>query len=148
MKFSKDKFKVYHAGGNIGKNLLLVKDIMITGKKLPTININKTINDAVKVINKKKLGLVVVLKKGYVTGIITDGDCRRAIKDLKKNNKIEKFMSRKPLFVSENISAQKALSIMSENKVTSLCVPTENSLNKKNKKIKAIVHLHRILSIG
>ena len=43
MKFSKDKFKIFHAGGNIGKNLLLVKDIMITGKKLPTININKTI---------------------------------------------------------------------------------------------------------
>ena len=141
MKFSKDKFKVYHAGGNIGKNLLLVKDIMITGKKLPTININKTINDAVKVINKKKLGLVVVLKKGYVTGIITDGDCRRAIKDLKKNNKIEKFMSRKPLFVSENISAQKALSIMSENKVTSLCV---HSGKAKNRSV-GIIHIHDIL---
>ena len=148
MKFSKDKFKIFHAGGNIGKNLLLVKDIMITGKKLPTININKTINDAVKVINQKKLGLVVVLNKGYVKGIITDGDCRRAIKDLRKNNKIEKFMSRKPLFVSENLPAPKALSIMSEKKITSLCVPTEKTLNKKNKKIKAIVHVHRILDFG
>ena len=99
MKFSKDKFKIFHAGGNIGKNLLLVKDIMITGKKLPTININKTINDAVKVINKKKLGLVVVIKNGYVAGIITDGDCRKAIRDLKKNNKIENFMTIKPFFV-------------------------------------------------
>ena len=148
MKFSKDKFKIFHAGGNIGKNLLLVKDIMITGKKLPTININKTINDAVKVINKKKLGLVVVLNKGYVEGIITDGDCRRAIKDLKKNNKIEKFMSRKPMFVSENVSAPKALSVMSENKITSLCVATEKTLNKKKKKLKAIVHVHRILDFG
>tara|TARA_B100001996_G_scaffold374272_1_gene352691 strand:+ start:1130 stop:2107 length:978 start_codon:yes stop_codon:yes gene_type:complete len=148
MKFSKDKFKIFHAGGNIGKNLLLVKDIMITGKKLPTINIKKTINEAVKTIEKKKLGLVVVLNNGYVTGLITDGDCRRAIKDLKKNNKIEKFMSRKPLFVSENISVPKALSIMSENKITSLCVPTEKTLNKKNKKLKAIVHVHRILDLG
>ena len=148
MKFSKDKFKIFHAGGNIGKNLLLVKDIMITGKKLPTININKTINDAVKIINKKKLGLVVVLDKGYVEGIITDGDCRRAIKDLKKNNKIEKFMSRKPMFISENISAPKALSIMSKNKITSLCVATEKTLNKKKKKLKAIVHVHRILDFG
>ena len=148
MKFSKDKFKIFHAGGNIGKNLLLVKDIMITGKKLPTINIKKTINEAIKTIEKKKLGLVVVLNNGYVTGLITDGDCRRAIKDLKKNNKIEKFMSRKPLFVSENISVPKALSIMSENKITSLCVPTEKTLNKKNKKLKAIVHVHRILDLG
>ena len=148
MKFSKDKFKIFHAGGNIGKELLLVRDIMIKGKKLPTISINKTINDAVKVINRKKLGLVVVLKKGYVTGLITDGDCRRAIKDIRKNNKIEKFMSRKPLFVSENTTVTKALSVMSENKITSLCVPTEKTLNKKNKKLRAIVHVHRILDLG
>ena len=148
MKFSKDKFKIFHGGGNIGRNLLTVRDVMIAGKKLPIINVNKTINEAVKVINKKKLGLVVVLKKGYVAGIITDGDCRRAIRNLRKNNKIENFMSRKPLFISENISASKALSIMSEKKITSLCVPTEKTMNKKNKKIKAIVHVHRILDFG
>ena len=34
IKFSKDRFKIFHAGGNIGKNLLLVKDIMITGKNI------------------------------------------------------------------------------------------------------------------
>ena len=148
LKFSKDKFKVYHSGGNIGKNLLLVKDIMITGNKLPTISINKSINDAIKIINKKKLGLVVVINKGFVSGLITDGDCRRAIKNLKKSNKIENFMSRKPMFISENVPASKALSVMSENKITSLCVPSEKTLNKKNKKLKAIVHVHRILDFG
>ena len=89
LKFSKDKFKIYHSGGNIGKNLLLVKDIMITGNKLPTISINKSINDAIKIINKKKLGLVVVINKGFVSGLITDGDCRRAIKNLKKGHTIK-----------------------------------------------------------
>ena len=34
-KFSKDKFKVFHPGGNIGSSLLLAKDIMIVGKKCP-----------------------------------------------------------------------------------------------------------------
>ena len=32
-KFSKEKFKVFHPGGNIGKSLLLAKDIMVSGKK-------------------------------------------------------------------------------------------------------------------
>ena len=121
---------------------------MITGNKLPTISINKSINDAIKIINKKKLGLVVVINKGFVSGLITDGDCRRAIKNLKKSNKIENFMSRKPMFISENVPASKALSVMSENKITSLCVPSEKTLNKKNKKLKAIVHVHRILDFG
>ena len=40
-KFSKEKFKVFHPGGNIGKSLLLAKDIMGTGKKMPIINYNK-----------------------------------------------------------------------------------------------------------
>ena len=31
-KFSKEKFKIYHPGGNIGNTLLLAKDIMLVGK--------------------------------------------------------------------------------------------------------------------
>ena len=40
-KFSKEKFKVFHPGGNIGGSLLLAKDIMVTGNKLPVINYKK-----------------------------------------------------------------------------------------------------------
>ena len=40
-KFSKEKFKIYHPGGNIGNTLLLAKDIMLVGKKIPIINDNK-----------------------------------------------------------------------------------------------------------
>ncbi len=84
IRFSKERFKIFHPGGNIGKNLLLVKDIMITGKKLPIINIKKTIYDAIKIIDKKKLGLVVVNEKNKIAGILTDGDARRGIKYYKK----------------------------------------------------------------
>ena len=62
-KFSKEKFKIFHPGGNIGGALLLAKDIMVTGNKLPVINFNKKLNDALKIINQKKLGIVVILKK-------------------------------------------------------------------------------------
>ena len=50
MKFSKEKFKVFHPGGNIGGSLLLAKDIMLTGKKLPVINFKKKLSDALKVM--------------------------------------------------------------------------------------------------
>ena len=80
-KFSKEKFKSFHPGGNIGKSLLLAKDIMISGKNMPVINFNKTLKDALKEINKKKLGIIVVLAKKYIKGIITDGDLRRDFKE-------------------------------------------------------------------
>ncbi len=59
-----------------------VKDIMITGNKLPTVNVNKNIYDATKVIDKKKLGIVIVMEKKQIKGIITDDDTRRRIKYL------------------------------------------------------------------
>ena len=147
--FSKDKFKIFHPGGNIGKNLLLVKDIMIKGKKLPIINFSKSIDDAIKVINKKKLGLVVILEKGLVKGILTDGDARRGIKFYSKNEKVKKFMTFNPYFISENQAASKALAIMNEKKVTSLLVCSDGDLNKKSSaKLRGIVHIHSLLNYG
>ena len=79
-KFSKEKFKVFHPGGNIGNSLLLAKDIMVVGEKMPIINYNKSFKDALKVMNQKKLGFVVIVKKKYIKGVITDGDLRRELK--------------------------------------------------------------------
>jgi len=147
IKFSKDRFKVFHPGGNIGQTLLLVKDIMITGEKLPVINIKKSIYDATKVIAKKKLGLVVVTQKNLVRGIITDGDARRGMKYNSKEDNIAKFMSSNPLFVSENMPASKALSLMNEKKITSLLVFSDK-IRGKNKKLRGIVHIHALLKYG
>ena len=148
-KFSKEKFKIFHSGGNIGGSLLLAKDIMVTGKKLPTISYKKNFTDALKVINKKKLGIVVVLKKGFISGLVTDGDLRREMKFLSKKNNLERFMTKKPLIVNENMSASKALAIMNEKKITSLLVVSENNYKKKNNlRLKGIIHIHFLLQYG
>ena len=53
MKFSKEKFKVFHPGGNIGNSLLLAKDIMVSGNKMPVINYKRNLIEALKTMNKK-----------------------------------------------------------------------------------------------
>ncbi len=150
MSFSKERFKVFHPGGNIGQTLLLVKDIMITGSKLPIVNVNKSIYDATKVIDNKKLGLVVVMEKSQVKGILTDGDARRGIKSYSKDDHLKKFMTPNPLFISESAPASKALSLMNEKKITSLLVASEKDYNnaKLTKKLKGIVHIHSLLQFG
>jgi arabinose-5-phosphate isomerase len=150
MSFSKERFKVFHPGGNIGQNLLLVKDIMITGSKLPKINVNKSIYDATKVIDQKKLGLVVVMEKNQIKGILTDGDARRGIKYYTKNDHLKKFMTPNPLFVSESAPASKALSLMNEKKITSLLVASKEDCKKarKTKRLKGIIHIHSLLQYG
>jgi arabinose-5-phosphate isomerase len=148
-KFSKEKFKLYHSGGKIGETLLLSKDIMISGKKLPIINFKKNLGEALKVINQKKLGIIVVLKNKYITGLVTDGDLRREMKFLSKKTNLNKFMTKKPLVVNENMSAEKALAIMSEKKITSLLVVSDNDYKKRKKmKLKGIIHIHFLLKSG
>ena len=149
LKFSKEKFKIFHPGGNIGGSLLLAKDIMVTGKKLPVIDFKKNISSALKIMNQKKLGILVVLKNRCIAGLVTDGDLRREMKFLSKNINLENLMTKKPLFVNENMSASKALGIMNEKKITSLLVVSDKDFNKKKKiKLKGIIHIHFLLSHG
>jgi len=148
-KFSKEKFKIYHPGGNIGGSLLLAKDIMVTGNKLPIVDASKSLGDALKVINHKKLGIVVILKKKFIAGLVTDGDLRREIKFLSRKTNLQKFMTKKPLLVSENMPASKALAIMNEKKITSLLVVSDRDFKKKNNvKLKGIIHIHLLLRYG
>ena len=145
-KFSKEKFKIFHPGGNIGESLLLAKDIMVTGKKLPIIDYRKNLSESLKVMNQKKLGIVVVLKKRNILGIVTDGDLRREMKYLTKKSSLEKFMTKKPCLVNENMPASKALAIMNEKKITSLLVVSDKDFKKKNNiKLKGIIHIHFLL---
>jgi arabinose-5-phosphate isomerase len=146
--FSKEKFKIFHPGGNIGSSLLLAKDIMVTGKKMPFINHKKKLKDALKIMNEKKLGIIVVLKNNFIKGLVTDGDLRREVKNYTKDKNLNQLMSEKPLVVNENMPASKALGIMSENKITSLLVVSDRDYKKKNKKLKGIIHIHILLQNG
>ena len=147
-KFSQEKFKVFHPGGNIGASLLLAKDIMVVGNKMPIINYKKSLKDALKIINKKKLGIVVIIKNRYIKGLVTDGDLRRELKHYSKNENLEKFMTKTPLVVNENMPSSKALAIMNEKKITSLLVVSDKDLKKKNKILKGIIHIHFLLQNG
>ena len=148
IKFSKERFKVFHPGGNIGQTLLLVKDIMVSGSKIPKVKITSNIKEASSKITKFKLGLAIVMKKNIVAGILTDGDARRSLRYNLKDKNLEKIMTSNPIFISENSTASKALAIMNKKKITSLLVASEKSINNKIKKLTGIVHIHSILQFG
>ena len=148
MKFSKEKFKIFHPGGNIGNSLLLAKDIMVSGNKMPTINFKKDFNEALTTMNKKNLGIIIVLKNNYIAGIITDGDLRRELNKVNKNDNLEKLMTKNPFIINESMPASKALAIMSEKKITSLLVSSDKSMKKIKKNLKGIIHIHSLLKNG
>ncbi len=147
-KFSKEKFKIFHPGGNIGNSLLLAKDIMVKGTKMPIISHKKSFKDALSEMNKKKLGIVVILANRFIVGLVTDGDLRRELKNFSTNENLKRFMTKKPLVVNENMPASKALSIMNEKKITSLLVVSDADYKKNNKILRGIIHIHFLLKNG
>ena len=147
-KFSKEKFKIFHPGGNLGNTLLLAKDIMVKGNSMPVVDYKRNLKDSLKIMTKKKLGIVVISRKRFIKGIITDGDLRRELKNYNNNVNVTKIMNTKPRVVSENTPASKALAIMNEKKITSLLVVSDKDQNKSNKVLKGIIHIHFLLQNG
>ena len=143
-KFDKLDFKKLHPSGSLGAQLKTVEDIMITGNRIPFINEKLSMKKGLYILSEKQLGILIVRNsKKKTIGIITDGQIRR-YNEKNSNLHIKKayeIMTKNPVSVDKNILAAKALSIMNNKKITSLCV------HEKKNKIKTIgvIHVHNIL---
>tara|TARA_E500000178_G_scaffold305575_1_gene317196 strand:+ start:28 stop:858 length:831 start_codon:yes stop_codon:yes gene_type:complete len=138
-------FKKYHPSGSLGEKLTTVEDLMLINDNVPFINENTSMIKALKIMTKKRLGTLIARnKKKHTTGIITDGQIRRYnSKNIPLDSlKVKNVMTKNPIRVEKDTLATKALSIMNEKKITSLCV-----FNKKKKSITiGIIHIHNILN--
>ena len=144
-KFNKSDFKKFHPAGNLGAQLRTVEDIMVTGNKIPFVNEYLKMNKALKILSKKKLGILIVINnKKQTTGIITDGQIRRfnEIDGSLHSTLVKKVMTKNPIGIRKDALAAKALHLMNSKKITSLCVYDK----KKKYKTIGIIHIHDILN--
>ena len=143
-KFNKTDFKKIHPAGTLGIQLKTVEDIMLKDKAIPFVNENMKMKEALKILNSKKLGFLLVRNKKKITkGIITDGELRRFSqkKISLQSVSVNKIMTKNPIGIDKDQLVVKALSLMNTKKITSLCV-----YNKKNKlKTIGVLHIHNIL---
>ena len=142
--FGKFDFKKIHPAGNLGTQLKTVQDIMLTGSKIPFVKENLKMKTAIRILSNKKLGILIVQNKRKKTiGIITDGQIRRFNQnkiDL-PSTKVIDVMTKNPISIEKDALAVKALALMNNKKITSLCV-----FDKKNKfKTIGVLHIHNIL---
>ena len=143
--FTRLDFKRFHPSGSLSIRLKTVSDLMSIGKKIPKVKENIVMKRAIKIINNKKLGVLIITKKnGNTCGIITDGDLKRIAQKYSnfENIKVNKVMKKNPISVDENMLAASALSLMNLKKITSLCVHRKNN----QKKTIGLLHMHDILS--
>ena len=144
MKYKKHGIKVFrklHPGGTLSKKLLSSGDLMV---KVPFVSENYKMKKTLKILSQKKLGLLVVRnKKKLTSGLIVDGDVKRASQKYKNLHdlKVKNIMTKKPLSVDKDMLAIQCLNLMNSKRITSLLV---HKNNKKNKTI-GVLHIHNVL---
>ena len=144
--FGKLDFKKFHPAGNLANKLKTASEIMLTGEKIPIINENSITKDALRIIQKKKLGFVIIINNdGLTKGIFTDGDLKRSLQKNKSINnlKIKYLMTKKPVSVHKDTLITDILKKMNKKKITSVCVYEDKNIEK----IKGVIHIHHLLKI-
>ncbi len=137
--FTKEDFAYYHPGGKIGKKILKIKHFMHIGNELPIVKEEWIMSKVLQVMNEKKFGVAIVVdENNKLTGIITDGDLRRAVTKFGDitNKKAVDCMHKNPLTIEKDELLVKALNILEEKKITSLIVAD------KEKNVLGLIHLH------
>ena len=122
--FQPHDFARFHPGGSMGRKLLSrVKDVMHSGT-LPIVSPEHTVQESLIAITQGRLGLVLVMDDGKLSGIVTDGDLRRALNKYKDllNVTISEIMTANPKTIYENSMLGDAEDKMRRNKIKALVV--------------------------
>jgi arabinose-5-phosphate isomerase len=121
-RFTPDHFRTFHPGGKLGAKLLKVGDLMHTGAAMPIVSEDRAMSDVLLEMTQKGFGVAgVVDNDGRLVGIVTDGDLRRHM-DRLLSHRAGEIMTRCPRTVAATATAERALAIMKERKITCLFV--------------------------
>ncbi len=144
--FSSDNFQVLHPGGQLGKSLIKVGDIMHSGDSLPLTAPETSMSDVIIEMSAKSFGCVGVSKDGVLVGIITDGDLRRHMNDDLLGRTASEVMTPAPKTIRAGALAAEAVGRMSADSITSLFVVDSDSEEPLH--VVGIIHLHDCLRHG
>jgi len=144
--FSPEDFARSHPGGSLGRKLLThVRDVMRSGEDIPFVPDTISLADALLVISGKGLGMTAVLgADGRVTGLITDGDLRRALGrgiDLRTARAVD-VMTANPRHIGPNRLAVEAVEEMQRRRINGLLVIDDSGM------LVGALNMHDLLRAG
>ncbi len=146
-RFSERDFRRNHPSGTLGERLKVsVGQVMLTGDLIPRATPGLLMDEVVGIIDQKRLGAAVVIDEdGFLSGIVTDGDLRRAMVKFGANftkRKVDEIMTPDPKTVMPDALAADALALMETHLITVLPVVGQDG------RLAGIVHLHDLLGKG
>jgi arabinose-5-phosphate isomerase len=125
--FTAEDFALSHPAGTLGRRLLLrIEDVMHTGDKIPKVDENATLTEALMEMSRKGLGMTGIVDKDQkLLGVFTDGDLRRALDDDgvdMRGAPVSQLMTRTPKTIGPDKLAAEAAQLMDTYKIHALLV--------------------------
>ena len=125
-QFREDDFAVFHPGGSLGRKLTIrAQDVMVKGNLLPLVQGNMPMREAMHVLSRKNLGIVVAVNQDEkISGVFTTGDLMRLLEDGQPflDKPLLEFAHPDPKTIAPEELAAKALHIMETHSITCLVV--------------------------
>ena len=145
-QFREDDFAVFHPGGSLGRKLTIrAQDVMVKGDPLPLVQENMPMREAMHVLSRKNLGIVVAVNQDEkISGVFTTGDLMRLLEDGQPflDKPLLEFAHPDPKTIAPEELAAKALHIMETHSITCLVVA-----DPENRPI-GILQIYYILRAG
>jgi len=144
--FTKEDFLMFHPSGKLGKGLTYkVKDLMITGDKMPIVSDSESFTSVLNTISEYKLGMAMIIdSSSQLVGVLTDGDIRRTIIKFQNTSdlSVRDVMTLNPKRITSDAYAASALNLMEKYSITALAVVDENNIPA------GVIHVHDLLRAG
>lgn len=140
--FTADHFGNIHPGGKLGALLKRVRDVMRDEAHLPMCSPDTPVRDMLTAMTAGGLGVIGVVEKGAIVGVVTDGDLRRRLTPDSFVKTAAALMTTNPKTIAPDAPLADAIAHMTDTRITSLFV-----VDAAGKPV-GVVHMHDLLSAG
>ncbi|MDB5394963.1 MAG: D-arabinose 5-phosphate [Rhodospirillales bacterium] len=111
--FSEEDYRTFHPGGQLGRVLLKVSDVMHGAGALPLVAPDRPMAEAIIIMTEHGFGCAgVVDVAGRLVGIVTDGDLRRHMGPALMERPVDSVMTGAPKTIDPDALAAEALGVM------------------------------------
>ena len=144
--FQPEDYARFHPGGSLGKKLIRVKELMVTGGDIPQVEEAAPLARVVREMSAKRLGMTCVMgAEQELRGVVTDGDLRRAMEKIGDlpDLKAQDLMTSTPRTIDQDEMAAAAVQMMEASAITCLAVTAG-----PDGRLAGVLHLHHLLRAG
>ncbi len=125
--FGREEYALFHPAGQLGRQLMRVREVMRKGEHLPIAKSGSKLRDVVLVMNRtpgRPGAALIVDTQGKLVGIFTHGDLSRLLEkdQLDMNRPVDESMGKTPKSIGPDALVEEAMRALREHRIDQIPV--------------------------